>query len=117
MKFIVDAQLPKTLSEFLKYKGFDAIHTLDLPAKNETHDKEIVDFATLENRIVITKDIDFLASFLIISQPQKLILVRTGNITNTLLINLFSKNLNLIIDLLEQSNLVEISSTQIVEHK
>ena len=34
MKFIVDAQLPKSLARFLSERGFDAIHTLDLPRKN-----------------------------------------------------------------------------------
>ena len=38
MKFILDAQLPKKLSDFLIWKGYDAIHTLDLPLKNKTKD-------------------------------------------------------------------------------
>lgn len=59
MKFIIDAQLPKALAVFLNYKGLDAIHTLELPAKNQTKDNQITDFAISENRIVITKDQDF----------------------------------------------------------
>jgi len=38
MKFIVDAHLSKKLSLFLNEKGFDSIHTLDLPNKNSTSD-------------------------------------------------------------------------------
>ncbi len=30
MKFIIDAQLPRMLSDFLLRKGFDSIHTLQL---------------------------------------------------------------------------------------
>ncbi|MGL5892041.1 MAG: DUF5615 family PIN-like protein [Bacteroidia bacterium] len=41
MKFIVDAQLPKKIALMLVDEGFDAIHTLDLPQKNHTSDKEI----------------------------------------------------------------------------
>ena len=41
IKFIVDAQLPKKLSLLLKYKGYDSIHTLELPNKNKTKDSEI----------------------------------------------------------------------------
>jgi len=41
MKFIVDAQLPKKLSELLVKKGFDSLHTLDLPNNNATTDNEI----------------------------------------------------------------------------
>lgn len=33
VKFIVNAQLPKRLSVFLNDKGFDSLHTLDLPKK------------------------------------------------------------------------------------
>ena len=39
MKFLLDTQLPKKLAEFLKWKGYDAIHTLDLPNKNRTTDQ------------------------------------------------------------------------------
>ena len=65
MKFIVDAQLPKLLSDLLNNRGFDSIHTLDLPNKNSTSDKEITEIAFNEKRIVITKDNDFLESFIL----------------------------------------------------
>lgn len=51
MKFLIDAQLPKSLSEFLNRKDFDSIHTLDLPKKNRTSDDEIIQFADDDNRI------------------------------------------------------------------
>lgn len=54
MKFLVDAQLPKTLARFLSERGFDAIHTLDLPNKNITDDLEINRISFAENRVVIT---------------------------------------------------------------
>lgn len=41
MKFIVDAQLPRKLSVYLNEKGYDSIHTLDLPKKNATPDTEM----------------------------------------------------------------------------
>jgi predicted nuclease of predicted toxin-antitoxin system len=41
MKFLVDAQLPKSLCLFLHSKGYDAIHTLDLPEGNATSDADI----------------------------------------------------------------------------
>jgi len=34
MKFLVDAQLPYHLKAWLLLKGFDAIHTTDLPDQN-----------------------------------------------------------------------------------
>ena len=41
IKFIVDAQLPYSLALMLKAKGFDVIHTDDLPNKERTADSEI----------------------------------------------------------------------------
>lgn len=116
MRFIVDAQLPKSLADFLNFKGYDAIHTIDLPAKNQTKDIDIIEFSTFENRIVITKDVDFLEAYLLKAQPRKLIIVKTGNISNPQLINLFANNLDLIISLVIKSNLIEIYNSQIIEH-
>lgn len=63
MKFIVDAQLPLSLSKYLEKRGFDVIHTDDLPNKEFTTDNEIREISVKEERIVITKDSDFLDSY------------------------------------------------------
>lgn len=117
MKFIVDAQLPKSLSDLLNYRGFDAIHTLDLPNKNATSDKEITEISLSEKRIVITKDNDFLESFLLNSIPEKLIVVRTGNVPNSILLKIVDSNLDLIISMISRSNLIEITRNEIAEHE
>ena len=101
MKFIVDAQLPKSLSDFLNGSGHNSIHTLELPAQNKSSDNTITQKANDENRIVITKDADFLESYLLYSKPAKLILVKTGNIKNTELLQLFSNHLPTLITLLQ----------------
>ncbi|MCD4663949.1 MAG: DUF5615 family PIN-like protein [Bacteroidales bacterium] len=116
MKFIIDAQLPKSLSDFLNRKDFDSIHTLELPNKNKTKDHQIIEQAIEEERIVISKDNDFLDSFLIKSEPPKLIMVKTDNIPNKELIQIFDKNLDTIIEMITKSNLVEISKNDIAEH-
>ena len=72
MKFIIDAQLPFILSRFLLKKGLDVIHTDNLPLKERTSDNEIRLISLNENRIVITKDSDFLDSFYIKNVPSKL---------------------------------------------
>ena len=38
MRFLIDAQLPKSLADFLSQKGHESIHTLELPDKNRTTD-------------------------------------------------------------------------------
>jgi predicted nuclease of predicted toxin-antitoxin system len=40
MRFIVDAQLTWKIAKLLREKGFDAIHTLNLPLGNATPDAE-----------------------------------------------------------------------------
>ena len=59
MKFIVDAHLPPSLCNLFKEKGFDAIHTSELPQKNTTSDNQITELSMNEERIVITKESTF----------------------------------------------------------
>ena len=116
MKFLVDAQLPKALSDFIKSKGIESLHTLELPDKKSTQDGDITRIATDEHYIVITKDADFLESYVLRKEPPKLLLVKTGNILNSELIALFGKHLTLITDLFSKHSLVELSKTEIVVH-
>lgn len=116
MKFIIDAQLPKSLSDFLVSKGLDSIHTLDLPEKNKTKDGYIAKLANKEERVVITKDADFLESFIVKSEPEKLIIVKTGNINNRHLVKLFEDNLGFLLEMISKSNLIEINRTEIIVH-
>ncbi len=115
IKFIIDAQLPKRLSDFFSDNGYDSIHTLDLENKNKTTDKKIIENSLQENRVVVTKDYDFLESFILKGEPQKLIIVKMGNISNDELIKLFSNHLDTIIKMIAGSNLVEIHKDEIIE--
>jgi len=114
LKFLVDAQLPRHLAEWFRYRGFDAVHTLELPNQNRTDDDQIKAFASEEERIIITKDRDFLDSHLLKNDPQKLILIKTGNISNDELLQIFQINLDLIIELIVKSNLVEVGFDEII---
>lgn len=91
MKFLIDAHLPRHLSFLLQHHGYDAVHTLDLEKGNQTSETEINNISEYEQRIVITKDADFVNSFLLTKRPYKLLLVSTGNITNKELSLLFVK--------------------------
>jgi predicted nuclease of predicted toxin-antitoxin system len=117
MRFIVDAQLPKSLSLLLSQLNHDSVHTLDLPNQNSTSDKEIIHFTQIQNRILIRKDSDFLTSYLVNDSPKKLILVSTGNISNRDLIKIFEENIDLIVQMLNRSNLIEINVANIIEHE
>jgi len=116
VKFLIDAQLPKSLSDLLISKGHDSIHTVELPNANHTGDPEILIIARIENRIVISKDSDFLESYLLENSPEKLVLVKTGNIKNADLLLLFENNLEKISSLLVDNSLIEVNKTEIIVH-
>jgi predicted nuclease of predicted toxin-antitoxin system len=117
MKFLIDAHLPRHLSFLLQYHGYDAVHTLDLENGNRTSDTQINDLSEHEQRIVITKDADFVDSFLITKRPYKLLLVSTGNITNKELSALFVKNLLLITTAFNKYDYVELTRSTLIEHR
>ncbi len=114
MRFVVDAQLPKSLAAFLREQGHDAIHTSELPKGNETTDIEINQLSLTEKRIVISKDGDFFNSFSGTKEPHKLLYVRTGNISNARLIDLFRKNIQTIVDELAEKDIVEIDQQYLI---
>ena len=117
MKFIVDAQLPRRLCMWLNDAGYNAKHTLDLPLANRTSDNDIVDIAEREDRIVITKDDDFVQSYLINSRPSKLLLIVTGNISNTELEKLVQANLKTIVNAFERHRFIELGLDVFVIHE
>lgn len=117
MKFLVDAQLPKSLSSLLVTIGHDSIHTLDLPEKNLTQDNFLLQVAKNEERVIITKDLDFLESQIVRGEPRRLILVKTGNIKNQVLLTIIENNIELITQLLENCDLLEIWRDEIIQHK
>jgi len=82
MNFLVDAQLPRRMTAWLAGAGCNAIHTLDLPDANRMTDEQINHVADREQRVVITKDADFVDSHLLRGRSPKLLLISTGNISN-----------------------------------
>jgi predicted nuclease of predicted toxin-antitoxin system len=117
MKFIVDAQLPYGLKNFLVSLEHDAIHTDDLPLKAGTPDSEINAISKTEERIVITKDTDFLDSFYINNSPAKLLIITTGNIVNKELYGLFTRNITSIIEAFNNHSLVELDNNDLIIHE
>ena len=79
----MDAQLPRRMVGWLVAAGCDAVHTLDLPDGNRTTDAQICDFADREQRAVVTKDADFVDSHTLHGRPAKLLLISTGNFSNS----------------------------------
>jgi len=113
MRFIIDAQLPIRLSNWLCVQGHDAIHTLSLPEKNHTSDRSIADMADESDRIVVSKDSDFTTLKLLTGKPKKLLIIKTGNLGNDELLKIFEVNLKTIEKLFLTFEVVEISSAMV----
>lgn len=78
MKFLVDAQLPITLASWLRGRGCDAVHLLEIGG-GQLEDRAIWEMACTEKRIVISKDEDF---FILATRPNdagRLLWLRMGN--------------------------------------
>jgi predicted nuclease of predicted toxin-antitoxin system len=116
MKFLVDAHLPRRLAYRLQDAGHDALHTLDLPKRNHTTDAEINAISVREERVVITKDADFVNTFLLSHQPRKLLLISTGNITNSDLEAFVVGQLPAIVSAFATCDYVELSRQALIIH-
>lgn len=116
MNFLIDAQLPRRLAQRLREAGHDAIHTLDLPKGNRTTDDEINEVSLREQRVVITKDADFVSTFVLKDRPYKLLVISTGNITNAALEALFVPNIPPLVAALQTHRYVELTRTKLILH-
>jgi predicted nuclease of predicted toxin-antitoxin system len=96
--------------------GHEAIHTLELPMKNATPDEEIIRYAAAYDCIVTTKDADFVDAFYLRGQPERLLLISTGNIKNRDLESLLQNHLAAIADLFVENYFVELTRADIIAH-
>jgi predicted nuclease of predicted toxin-antitoxin system len=116
VNFLVDAQLPRRLAGRLREAKHDARHTLDLPRKNRTTDAELIDIAEREHRVLVTKDADFVATFLLNQKPPKLMLISTGNITNAALEKLLMPQIPSIVSAFETHDFIELTPSALIVH-
>jgi len=66
--------------------------------------------------VVVTKDSDFVTSFLLRGSPAKLLLISTGNITNDALSRLLAGNLPALVSALSKHGFVELNASAITIH-
>ena len=116
MKFLVDAQLPARLAALLNSVGHDALHTSDLREGNRSTDAQIVRLADMEARVVITKDRDFRDGHLLSGSPRQLLIVATGNISNSALLSLFEMHMDAVVSALEEADFVELQAQSLIVH-
>ncbi len=116
MRFLVDAQLPRRLVYRMRDAGHDALHTLDLPHGNRTPDAEINAISLRESRVVVTKDADFVSSFIVAHMPYKLLLISTGNRSNAELEALLVAQLPAIESAFSANRYIELTRTALIIH-
>jgi len=113
VKFLLDAHLPRRLCALLAEHGHDAIHTLNLLAGNHTKDSVISEISVSEQRVVVSKDSDFVYSHVLHGRPWKLLLIKTGNISAKDLSVLIGRHLPTFEHALQTHTLVEVDRTTV----
>ena len=88
MIFLVDAQLPPALCQWISGQGHHAIHVFDI-GLGATADLVVWERARQENAIVVSKDEDFVDRWLLSEDPVPLIWIRKGNCSNDALLAWF----------------------------
>lgn len=90
---------------------------MDLPLGNRTPDTVINEISINEQQIVVTKDSDFVNSFVLQGKPQKLLLISTGNIHNFELEALFQANIEKLKEAFDAGfEFVELNRTSVIVH-
>lgn len=113
MKFLLDAHLPRRLCALLAEHGHDAVHTLSLSTGNRTKDSVISQISVMEERVVVSKDSDFVYSHVLQGRPWKLLLIKTGNISTQDLSALIGRHLSTIEHVLQTHTLVEVDRSSV----
>jgi predicted nuclease of predicted toxin-antitoxin system len=94
LRFIIDAQLPPSLADFFKRRGLDATHVVDYPLGAMMQDIDIISIAISEERIAVTKDIDFFDYYMLKNHSPSVLLLQLGNIKNRDLFDFMEINLD-----------------------
>jgi predicted nuclease of predicted toxin-antitoxin system len=80
-----------------------------LPASNATSDQKLIEFADQQQRVLVSKDADFVDSHLLQAKPARLLLISTGNISNEELKTLLLRNVEIICELFATHQFVELT--------
>lgn len=83
MDFLVDAQLPPLLCDWINYtKEDNARHVSELDKGLTSTDSEIWEVAIKSREIIITKDFDFFDRAIVSNSAPRILHINIGNCTN-----------------------------------
>lgn len=114
MRFLCDVHISYKIKKFLQSQNHYCIHINEILAQDRTEDHDISAYCNERGLILITKDEDFLDTYLIERLPNKLIKINLGNISTNKLIDIINKALPLVKELEnKKSFLVELYKNRI----
>ena len=91
MKFLLDMPVSSMLLEVLDFHGHEGVHVHQI-GKDRAADSELLEIARLEDRIVITADLDFPRLLaLSLAKGPGVILFRGGNYSDTEMCDLLER--------------------------
>ena len=109
IRFIVDAQLPPALAEYLSRRGLPARHVNRI-GLGVASDTEIWAYAVQHQAVLITKDEDFVQLAQRTTAGTAVVWLRLGNITNPALWNALEPILSDIVSAVEAGDrIIEIN--------
>ena len=118
LKFVVDTQLPRKLSDKLDELGADSIHVSHYLAGHLFDDIEIKEIAIGQDRIIVSKDADFHNHFVLKGSPPKILLLKVGNISNKELLRFIELHYPDIFSFFEQgNNMIVIDRQSIADYR
>lgn len=114
MRFLCDVHISYKIKKFLLSKDCYCIHINEILEGDRTDDRTIGTYCSRENLILITKDEDFIDSYLLKKSPSKLLKINLGNISTKKLIVLINEALPILENVYSRSHfLVEIHTNKI----
>lgn len=116
MKFLVDQHLSPKLCVWLAAQGHDAVHVSVMPLGARTPDSDIIAKADAEDRVIVSKDADFVNSLLITGRPKRLLAIKIGNTSNAVLVAELARYLDDIVIGLASAAYVELRPGLLVLH-
>lgn len=118
MKVLCDVHIALKVVRFFQKNNVEATHVNGLPNSFYSSDKDICKFADQNDHVVLTKDSDFLDSYLVQQTPFKLIKVNLGNISTPELIAILERHLDFLIAYFEKGGgWIEVSKNRIFVHE
>ena len=113
MRFILDAQLPPQLAEWLSREFvITAVAAREL-GLSAVADPVLFDYARAESAVVLSKDSDFVELVHRLGTPPQIVWITCGNVSNRHLRELFIATFADVLQLLSSGeSLVEISDRQ-----